>query len=80
MNSIFLCKSLSRTAYCFKDASFSSVPGMKETRTRMDMIQYSNMRDYRQTTEARSNAELSEVATTFGNQVDRLLTKRGRSL
>jgi hypothetical protein len=34
---------------------------MKERRTRMDMIQYSNIRDYRQTTDACSNAELSEV-------------------
>jgi hypothetical protein len=61
MNSRFLCKSLSRTAYCFKDTSFSSVPGMKVRRTRMDMIQYSNIRDYRQTSDARSKAELSEV-------------------
>jgi hypothetical protein len=27
----------------------------------MDMIQYGNIRDYRQTSDARSNAELSEV-------------------
>jgi hypothetical protein len=34
---------------------------MKVRRTRMGMIQSSNIGDYRQTTDARSNAELSEV-------------------
>ena len=34
---------------------------MKVRRTRMDMIRYSNIRDYRQTSDARSKAELSEV-------------------